>query len=97
MTCNQIPTENLSNWILMKNPKQILGKIIRHYKAQTTKFCHDAGFTHFAWQSRFHDHIIRDRGDLNRIRKYIQANVKNWDMDEENPKMNAEQNNKRSQ
>ena len=68
-----------------------ISTIIGSFKSVTSKIYHDARFTDFAWQSRFHDHIIRDRGDLNRIRKYIQANVKNWDMDEENPKVLAEQ------
>ena len=34
------------------------------------------------WQTRFHDHIIRDENDLNRIRKYIINNPSNWKMDE---------------
>jgi len=34
------------------------------------------------WQTRFHDHIIRDENDLNRIRKYIIENPSNWKMDE---------------
>ena len=34
------------------------------------------------WQTRFHDHIIRDDDELNRIRKYIINNPSNWKMDE---------------
>ena len=34
------------------------------------------------WQTRFHDHIIRDENDLNRIRKYIIENPSNWKTDE---------------
>ncbi len=44
------------------------------------------------WQLRFHDHIIRNRDDaehhrdeLNRIRKYIENNPRNWVDDENNP------------
>jgi REP element-mobilizing transposase RayT len=36
------------------------------------------------WQSRFHDHIIRDENELNRIRKYIIDNPANWGNDDEN-------------
>ncbi|MCB0714045.1 MAG: hypothetical protein KDD67_17100 [Ignavibacteriae bacterium] len=36
------------------------------------------------WQSRFYDHIIRDTDDLQRIRKYIQANPMRWELDREN-------------
>jgi REP element-mobilizing transposase RayT len=32
----------------------------------------------FAWQTRFHDHIIRDDDELQRIRDYIRNNPKNW-------------------
>lgn len=38
----------------------------------------------FAWQPRFHDHIIRSEEDLNKIRNYISSNPVNWDKDEEN-------------
>ena len=33
------------------------------------------------WQERFHDHIIRDEAEYNRIRNYIINNPKNWDKD----------------
>ncbi|MFA6659144.1 MAG: transposase [Victivallaceae bacterium] len=33
------------------------------------------------WQTRFHDHIIRDENELNRIRQYIKNNPLNWDKD----------------
>ncbi len=34
------------------------------------------------WQSRYNDHIIRNDGELNRIRKYIINNPSNWKGDE---------------
>ncbi len=64
-----------------------ISTIIGSFKSATTKICHDVGIPEFAWQPRFHDHIIRDQNDLNRIRKYIRDNVENWEMDEENPKV----------
>ncbi len=36
----------------------------------------------FAWQTRFHDHIIRDTDEMNRIAKYIENNVAKWEYDE---------------
>lgn len=36
----------------------------------------------FAWQTRFHDRIIRDNSELNRIVTYIENNVANWEDDE---------------
>ncbi len=36
----------------------------------------------FAWQSRYHDHIIRNHNDGNKIAEYIEANVERWGADE---------------
>ena len=33
------------------------------------------------WQSRFHDHIIRDDESFDRIRQYIANNIFNWKED----------------
>lgn len=33
------------------------------------------------WQERFHDHIIRNEEEYNRIKNYIINNPKNWDKD----------------
>ena len=35
----------------------------------------------FSWHPRFHDHIIRNADELNRIQNYIQMNPKNWNGD----------------
>jgi putative transposase len=90
---NKIPTEEnqrtdigtAPNWPLMKNPKQTLGKMIRSFKAKATKKIHDAGYPAFGWQGKFHDHIIRDGKDLDRIRKYILDNPANWENDDDFP------------
>jgi REP-associated tyrosine transposase len=37
------------------------------------------------WQRNYHDHIVRDDRDLERIRKYIEGNPSKWHDDEENP------------
>jgi len=37
------------------------------------------------WQSRFHDHVVRNDRDLERIRKYIRENPSRWAFDHENP------------
>ncbi|MBU2044917.1 MAG: transposase [Candidatus Omnitrophica bacterium] len=77
---NHAPTD----WILMKNHKTTLGKIIRHFKARATKIIHDSNINDFKWQRSFYDHIIRDDISLNRIREYIINNPVNWDTDENN-------------
>ena len=35
----------------------------------------------FDWQSRFHDHIIRNEKSFERIRNYILTNPQNWEKD----------------
>jgi hypothetical protein len=35
----------------------------------------------FAWQTRFHDHIIRNDAEYQRIENYIINNPKNWNED----------------
>jgi hypothetical protein len=38
----------------------------------------------FGWQINYHDHIVRNDADLERIREYIINNPANWETDEEN-------------
>jgi REP element-mobilizing transposase RayT len=38
----------------------------------------------FAWQTRFHDRIIRDCDEMNGIAQYIENNVAKWESDEMN-------------
>lgn len=70
--------------------KGSLSTIIRSFKSAVTRtsrlFNPD-----FEWQSRYHDHIIRDEKTLNKIRQYIIQNPLNWYLDENNP--NREMNN----
>jgi REP element-mobilizing transposase RayT len=89
-TPTNAPAEDMSatekdKWILPKTPKPVLGKIIRAYKARAAKFVHDAGFTEFAWQRNYYEHIIRNGESLNRIREYIIYNPQRWAFDRENP------------
>jgi len=38
----------------------------------------------FAWQSRFHERIIRNTDEMNHIAEYIENNVAKWDLDKLN-------------
>ena len=79
---NQAPTENASidrtDWILMKNPKRTLGKIVRWYKARATKIIRDSGKTGFQWQRNYYEHIIRNERELAPIHRYILNNPVKW-------------------
>jgi len=60
--------------------KNTLSSILGSYKSAVTKHAHRLGYE-FEWQTRFHDHIIRDASSFQRIRNYIETNVMNWDSD----------------
>ncbi|BAZ65701.1 hypothetical protein NIES4106_04460 [Fischerella sp. NIES-4106] len=62
-----------------------LGAIARSYKSAVTRWCRENDHDHFAWQSRFYDHIIRADGSLDRIREYMINNPIKWDEDKNNP------------
>ena len=64
--------------------KGSLGAIIGQFKSVCTKRIWAAGHD-FAWQSRFHDEIIRDDSVLDRVREYIRNNTLQWELDKENP------------
>jgi REP element-mobilizing transposase RayT len=67
-----------------KNPmlNENVSRIIRWYKGRTT---FESRKTHadFAWQSRFHDHIIRDENSFHNISNYIANNPLNWNSDKD--------------
>src|SRR5712692_2692794 len=56
----------------------VLGEIIRTFKAAATYSIHTTGIPDFAWQDRYHEHVIRDDEDLDRIRHYIINNPACW-------------------
>ena len=62
-----------------KNPMlhDNLSRIIRWFKGRSTFECRKIN-ERFGWQSRFYDHIIRDRESHNRIKNYIRNNPLNW-------------------
>lgn len=57
-----------------------LGCVVRGLKARISKYAHD-NMIPFSWQSRFHDHIVRNQDELNLISDYIQNNVVKWSLD----------------
>lgn len=59
-----------------------LGSIINQFKSTCTKIIHTNIDSTFTWQPRYHDRIIRDEFELNRIRKYIRENSMKWEEDE---------------
>jgi len=72
---------------------QTIGSIVRGFKIVITKWARENivetnGNLSLppinVWQPNYHDHIIRDENELNRIREYIANNPLNWKNDQNN-------------
>ncbi len=57
-----------------------LSRIIGQCKSAVTKYANEHDIS-FAWQPRFHDHIIRNWTEMNHIAQYIQHNPMKWELD----------------
>jgi len=68
---------------LFPEKRRDLGHIIGTYKAAVTRQINqlETSIVGCLWQERFHDHIIRNEADLNRIREYVVNNPKLWEQD----------------
>lgn len=78
---NQIAKDEKNEIMAKISPKSgSISTIIRSYKSAVTKNARmfQADFT---WQTRFHDHIIRNEDDYQKIAKYIFENPRNWEQD----------------
>lgn len=76
-----LETQNIASLPSQKNKfgpqSQNLASVIRGLKIGVTKFAKNNDID-FAWQPRFHDHIIRDELSYHHIRNYIINNPENW-------------------
>lgn len=57
--------------------KGLLSVAIGSMKSAITKYA-NANEIEFGWQERFHDHIVRNEVEFERIKNYIINNPKNW-------------------
>lgn len=67
------------------NSKSI-SSFANHLKGNIKRWCDANGFSDFSWQDRFHDRVIRDAEEYNRISQYIDNNILNLEKDDENSK-----------
>ena len=79
-------SQNTANRI-NETPLPSLGKIIAYFKYQSTKRINQRYNTPGTrrWQRNYHDYIIRDDPDLQRLREYIQINPMKWELDQLHP------------
>ena len=76
-TSLQTKNEQMRN---IANMQGWLSVAIGGIKSAVSKFAHDNDMD-FAWQTRFHDHIIRNQNEMNRIADYIDNNPTTWESD----------------
>lgn len=58
--------------------KKSLSSVINHFKGRVTRYAKKNNLE-FEWKERFHDHIIRDPFEYQRIFNYITDNPINWE------------------
>lgn len=75
---NQNPTPAQQRF--QNQGKNTLSSIVGGYKASVTKHANRLKLD-FAWQPRFHDHIIRNEESFQTISNYIVNNPQNWSQD----------------
>ena len=80
--CN-VSTDKNNQMALISPKPGTIPTIIRSYKSIVTKMSRNI-HADFGWQSRFHDHIIRDAQSFENIQNYILENPNKWDNDEFN-------------
>ncbi len=79
-------TSRGSNVWPLTSPSQTLGSIVRGFKsAVSSRITALRNDTSPIWQRNYHEHIIRNDADLDRIRSYIANNPLRWAEDENNP------------
>jgi REP element-mobilizing transposase RayT len=71
----------------LRSPSRTVGAIVRGFKSAVTKRINQIRRTPGlpVWQRNYYEHVIRNEGELTRIREYIVDNPSQWALDRENP------------
>ncbi|MES2618650.1 MAG: transposase [Bacteroidota bacterium] len=83
-TRHVVSLQHTANLRLNAFSKPIPGSIsviIQQFKSSVKRWCNKNNHAYFIWQSRFHDHVIRDSISFERIKNYIINNPSNWEED----------------
>ena len=64
-----------------------LSEIVRAFKTFSARHVNELRITPGipVWQRNYHEHIVRNENEINRIREYIMHNPLRWQFDRENP------------
>lgn len=80
LQCN-VSTVERDKFMSHISPKKgSISTILRSYKSIVTRESKKIN-AEFAWQERFHDHIVRNDTSYHKIKSYIINNPKNWETD----------------
>ncbi len=74
------PTDKNQEMMRRANSCGKLSYIIGSFKSAVTKYANENDIS-FAWQARYHDHIIRNQREMNNIAQYIINNPTQWESD----------------
>lgn len=79
---NDNPTSNGKDPEMQRRANRCgrLSHIIGQFKSAVTRFARENQIP-FSWQPRYHDRIVRNRGEMNRIALYIEQNPMKWETD----------------
>jgi putative transposase len=70
-----------------------LGRLIGAFKTVSTKRINELrtppGLR--IWQRNYHERIIRDQDEMNRIREYVKTNPRRWNVDRGNSRLHRPQ------
>ena len=61
--------------------RSLISKVIGYLKMNVSKQIHRMGYSEEVWQRSFHDHIIRNKRDYEKIWLYIEDNPRRWKED----------------
>lgn len=67
--------------LALNGPNIGIPQIIGQYKSSVTREIRKAAPQQKIWQTSFHDHVIRNQKDYERIWLYIDVNPQNWEKD----------------
>ena len=71
--------DHLHGILLFESASVPLGTAVGQFKSKSTKAIRGFGYRGFDWQERFHDHIIENLKELERVRTYIHQNPVRWE------------------
>ena len=63
--------------------RESVSSFVNHLKGKIKRWCSEQDIPEFAWQARFHDRVIRNEAEYQRITEYVGSNIENWTADRE--------------